>query len=60
MVERSLVVVECFVDGNERQLNVVTWKDKCIEFDEGCLTSCKFQVLDGPLMETYMVQVKVT
>jgi hypothetical protein len=30
------------------------------ELDEGCLASCQFQVPDGPSMETFMVQVKVT
>jgi len=27
---------------------------------EGCLASYQFQVRDGPSMETFMVQVKVT
>jgi hypothetical protein len=30
------------------------------ELDEGCLASRQFQVPDGPSMETFMVQVKVT
>jgi len=30
------------------------------ELDEGCLVCCQFQVPDGPSMETFMVQVKVT
>jgi hypothetical protein len=30
------------------------------ELDEGCLASRQFQVPDWPLMETFMVQVKLT
>ncbi len=31
-----------------------------IELDEWCLVCREFQVHDGPSMETFMVQVKVT
>ncbi len=59
--------MESFADDDERQAQCceTTGQTRAqdlrwTELDEGCLASCQFQVPDGPSMETFMVQVKVT